>query len=105
MSAEVDSGGIGGTCIDVGHDGVSSVPQVEARYYEIGVDDLVGPVSVKGRLRAKLSFWKEELGASPAVLKIIEAGYVLPLMSEPTPFFWDKPVVSITKHRVCRPAR
>ena len=44
------------------------------------------PVSVKGRLRASLVFWKEVLCASPAVLDVIESGYVLPLMSKPTPF-------------------
>ena len=40
--------------------------------------------SVKGRLRQCLPFWKEEIGAPHTILEIIEHGYVLPLMSEPT---------------------
>ena len=42
--------------------------------------------SVKGRLQRDLSFWREELQASPFILQTIESGYVLLLKSEPTPF-------------------
>lgn len=44
------------------------------------------PVKVKGRLKERLSFWREVLEAPPPVLDIIERGYVLPLLSEPTPY-------------------
>ena len=53
---------------------------------EVAIDDISVPISVKGRLRDNLMFWKEVLEAPPAVLDIIESGYVLPLMSELTPF-------------------
>ena len=42
--------------------------------------------SVKGRLQQNLSFWREELQASPFILHTIESDYVLPLKFEPTPF-------------------
>ena len=74
MSADVDlSGGL-------------NVLGEESRYYEVDASDLLSPVSVKGRLRTKIDYWREVLQASPAVLNIIESGYVLPLMSQPTPF-------------------
>ena len=65
---------------------VLGAPQKGAQFWEVGVDDLSMPVSVKGRLRDNLSFWKEVLCASPVVLKVIESGYVLPFMSEPTQY-------------------
>ena len=43
-----------------------------------------GPV--KGRLKERLKFWKEEIQAPTFVLDTIEAGYVLPLKTNPTPF-------------------
>ena len=42
-------------------------------------------VGVKGRLRQCLPFWREVINASPTVLSVIEHGYVLPLLAEPTP--------------------
>ena len=50
------------------------------------MDDISVPVFVKGRLQDNLDFWKDVLHVSPSVLRIIEYGYVLPLMSEPTQF-------------------
>ena len=44
-------------------------------------------ISVKGRLRGHAGFWKEVLKAPPYVLSTIEAGYILPLKSEPTPHY------------------
>ena len=41
---------------------------------------------VKGRLRERLQFWRDEIEAPASVLDTIEGGYVLPLMSQPTPF-------------------
>ena len=41
---------------------------------------------IKGRLKERLSFWKDELEASPAILDVIAHGYVLPLKSEPNPY-------------------
>ena len=40
---------------------------------------------VKGRLKENASFWKSELAAPDTVVSIIEAGYVLPLKSLPSP--------------------
>ena len=40
----------------------------------------------KRRLRERLQFWREEIRAPASVLDTIEGGYVLPLMSQPTPF-------------------
>ena len=41
--------------------------------------------SMKGRLGKYVQFWREELCAPPWVIGTITEGYVLPLMSEPTP--------------------
>ena len=43
------------------------------------------PISVKGRLGASHAFWKEVLYAFPAVLEVIESGYMLLLMSKLIP--------------------
>ena len=43
-------------------------------------------VTVKGRLKQSISFWKEEIRACAAVIGVIENGYVLPLKSEPTAY-------------------
>ena len=43
--------------------------------------------SVQGRLKQNISFWREVLVAPETVLKTIESGYVLPLISNPTPYF------------------
>ena len=64
----------------------NETPPAGLRYWEVGGDDPPMPVSVKGRLRASLPFWRDTLQASPMVLRVIESGYVLPLMSEPTQF-------------------
>ena len=40
-------------------------------------------LTVKGRLKEHILFWREELVAPQPVLSIIESGYVLPLKSEP----------------------
>ena len=44
-------------------------------------------LQVKGRLRERLQFWKECLQAPTFILDTIKTGYVLPLKSEPTPYF------------------
>ena len=54
---------------------------VEASVSEIEVPK----VGVKGRLRQCLPLWREVINASPTVLSVIEHGYVLPLLAEPTP--------------------
>ena len=41
---------------------------------------------VQGRLKQKLSFWKDVLQAPPPVLDYIEHGYRLPLKCIPQPF-------------------
>ena len=42
-------------------------------------------VVVKGGLKRCISFWRDNIKASDTILSIIEHGYVLPLMSEPSP--------------------
>ena len=86
VSAEVQGEVTSGSCVDDDIDQGSSPLGMESHVYEIGADELSEPISVKGRLRAKFAFWKDVLHASPSILSVIESGYVLPLMSEPTPF-------------------
>ncbi len=50
------------------------------------MEEASAPIGVKGRLRNSLSFWRDELRAPQSVLDIIDRGYVLPLISEPTAF-------------------
>ena len=64
--------------------------------------ELSSTFSVKGRLKAQLAFRKEGLNAPLVLLNVIESGYVLPLMSEPT-ILWYKPVVRNTECRICGP--
>ncbi len=56
------------------HTGVE--PDNGSQLREVEAGDLSPPISVKGRLQANLSFWKEELQASSYVLGTIESGYV-----------------------------
>lgn len=51
--------------------------------YEVKSGDV--PVSVRGRLRKCIQFWKD-IGASPFILGVIEFGYKLPLLQIPPPF-------------------
>ena len=62
-------------------------PDNMSRVWEVEDGELSFPATIKGRLREHSCFWKEELHASPVVLSIIDSGYVLPLKSEPTPFY------------------
>ena len=53
---------------------------------EASVGDMVpAMVVVKGGLKRCISFWRDNIKASDTILSIIEHGYVLPLMSEPSP--------------------
>ena len=55
--------------------------------FEVDGSDLLGPVLVKARLRAKIGFSREVLQASPAVWILLSLDmYILHLMSQPTPF-------------------
>ena len=65
---------------------MNEAPQKGHQFWEIGAEDVPMPIFVKGRLRDKLAYWRDVLHASPSVLRVIESGYVLPLMSEPTHF-------------------
>ena len=61
-------------------------PHVDRRAWEVeGVSPVCGDMSVQGRLKEKIQFWREVLSAPSSVLSTIESGYVLPLKSEPTP--------------------
>lgn len=44
-------------------------------------------ITVVGRLKQRLKFWKETLGASTFVSSIIEFGYFMPFTEEPAPFY------------------
>ena len=55
----------------VDNEEVLCMPQQEAQFWEVSGNDMDVPISVKGRLRASLVFWKEVLYASPAVLDVI----------------------------------
>ena len=61
-------------------------PHVDRRTWEA---EAVSPdccdMSVQGRLKEKIQFWRDVLKAPSTVLNTIESGYVLPLKSEPTP--------------------
>ena len=61
-------------------------PHVDRRTWEA---EAVSPdccdMSVQGRLKERIQFWREVLKAPSTVLNTIESGYVLPLKSEPTP--------------------
>ena len=48
--------------------------------------DATDPSLINGRLKKSLSFWKDELEASPAILDVIAHGFVLPLKLEPNPY-------------------
>ena len=65
------------------------IAHVNSRDWEAeatGQDPKVSPfVSVQGRLKERVSFWKEVLKAPETVLRTIESGYVLPLKCNPTP--------------------
>ena len=63
--------------------------------WEIEEPGVAAPLVVKGRLKEKLGFWREELQPAPSVLDIIENGYVLPLKSEPTPFVGKNQVSTV----------
>ena len=60
------------------------------------MQDVAVITQVNGKLREKLSFWRDELEASAFVFDVIEHGYVLPLKSEPTQYvggnhtLWEK---------------
>lgn len=43
--------------------------------------------SVQGRLKGKIQFWREVLGAPEYIIGIIESGYVIPLISNPPPLY------------------
>ena len=45
------------------------------------------PPGVKGKLKPRLSFWKNDLKASAFVIDTIEYGYKIPFEHEPPPFF------------------
>ena len=44
------------------------------------------PSPINGRLKERLSFWKDELKASSAILDVIAHGYVLPVKSQLKPY-------------------
>ena len=52
-------------------------------------------ISVKGRLFSCYNFWKNNLNASEFVLSVISRGYILPLQTQPPPFFAKNNVSSL----------
>ena len=53
----------------------SVASQRGAQFWVFGADDLSSPVSVKGRLRNNVKFWRDVLHAPPSVLQVIGHGY------------------------------
>ena len=60
--------------------GEGSEPMLESRYWE---NSGQGTVSVKGRLRSRVEYWRGVLGASEFVCGIISEGYRLPFVYLP----------------------
>ena len=60
--------------------GKGSEPMLESRYWE---NSGQGTVSVKGRLRSRVEYWRGVLGASEFVCGIISEGYRLPFVYLP----------------------
>ena len=54
--------------------------------WELETRDAIAATQVKGRLKQRLSFRRDELKAPAYILDVIENDYVLPLISEPTQF-------------------
>ncbi len=54
------------------------------------VEDQNPVTQVKGRVKGRLSYWRDKLKAPQYFLNILEHGYVLPLKSEPSPFVRKK---------------
>ena len=87
-SIEHEAVGVGNDCGDV--DLVCDMMDVWGRSWETEAVSLQHSGqscydSVQGRLRRNVQYWRDVLEAPEAVLRTIESGYVLPLMSEPTP--------------------
>ena len=74
--------GLSGDLWNVSPGGVEDCMQ---RCWEVQSPD-IGAGSVRGRLRQCVDFWRKELCAPPWVLHTITKGYVLLLISEPTPY-------------------
>ena len=72
--------------------------QAGKQFWEVSSDEAVAPVSVKGRLRANFPFWKDVLHSPPWIVSTIESGYVLPLMSKPTPYFQANHASALQNH-------
>ena len=70
----------------VENDETLCMPQQETQFWELRVGELNVSIPVKNRLKANLAIWRGVLQAPPAVLDVIESGYVLPLMSGPYRF-------------------
>ena len=52
--------------------------------------------SVKGQLRGHVAFWEHELSAPPWVIDTIKHGLILPLRTEPTPYYRPNQISAIS---------
>jgi hypothetical protein len=75
---------------EVSEDTPEIIPENISVWWEVEVtewDIMSSGVVVKGRLKKHISFWRDEIKAPTAIINVIDTGYVLPLKSEPTPYF------------------
>ena len=74
---------------EVSEDTPEIIPENISVWWEVEVtewDIMSSGVVVKGRLKKHISFWRDEIKAPTAIINV-DTGYVLPLKSEPTPYF------------------
>ena len=78
--------------------GIDTVPLVEGDVVGVGEcpTDIfrsrhmyISPGSVHGRLRERVSFWREEIKASQYICGIVSSGYRLPFVKFPNPSFQE----------------
>ena len=75
---------------------------VDVCMWEVKMQDVCTPAEVKGRLKRSVGYWREELNASEYILDVIEHGYVLPLISEPSSFVGKNQVSAVANRFFCR---
>ena len=64
VCAEREGEGTGVNSVDIASGVGTSPPMPEVRAYEVGTEELSNTFSVKGRMKAKLAFWRNVLNAS-----------------------------------------
>lgn len=74
-------------CVLTRNDDATQSDEFISKFWEVEVSDTPSQVTdVQGRLKNKLSFWRNTLQAPPWVIDCIENGYCLPLKYLPPPY-------------------